>query len=504
MVQTAVELLWSVLASWQTLWRWLWWLVVVGGSALLLTWLFRRPVYDFLVKRLRQLRPLATWGAALLSVGLCYSLLGSVGELVLRRVSASANASAGRTADPDAAPTTQAAPTVSYLTEKTYTRSLTIPPALLRTVKREGVQVLAPYLQDPTSQNIVSLRDRFLRNGQDIIFQRESTLLSEEPIKLDRSRMNVSLDFVSPMQGALRSYYNATFSAQYAFTNPLPTPVTARFAFPLPQGSGTLTDFLIVVDGKELTAADLMNGNGWQGEVQPRQTVNVAVTYRHQGARGWQYLLAGRREPIRNFALTVRTNQTPKFARYSLYPGRVSRTLGSTNLSWELKNVITAQDIALSFTASNLRETLTKLYTFAPLALLLSGIFGLAWARWRGLQATPLQATPLQVSLAALGVVMGTAFGGILMSYLPAYLAAPLGAAVALALALGSLGVRFWPPVLLAAVLPLAFLLVGHAGLVLAGVGVVVLALFIWTRPAPPKAAPPETLPPRDCGPIVR
>ena len=38
------------------------------------------------------------------------------------------------------------------------------------------VQVLSPYLQDPGSANIVSLRDRFTRSGQDVVFSREATL----------------------------------------------------------------------------------------------------------------------------------------------------------------------------------------------------------------------------------------------------------------------------------------------------------------------------------------
>lgn len=487
MVQSALDLLWSVLAGWHTFFRWMLWLGVIGGGVLLFLRLFRRESYDRLLPRLREtLLPLGNWGAALLVFALAYSALGVLGQVVLHRVSAGDSAGSSRSADPDAAPTTQDSPRVTYLTEKTYTRSLVIPPDLLKRVRLEGVQALSPYLTDPTSENVTKLRDRFRRSGQDVIFTREATLLGEEPIKLDRSRMNLNLDFVSPLQGARRSYYKADFSAQYAFTNPLKTPVTARFVFPLPQGSGTLSDFQVVVDGQELSAADLVNGNGWEGQLLAGQTVNVKVNYRHQGARGWSYLLGARREPIRDFALTVKTNQPAKFKRYSLYPNRLARTLGGTNLAWDLKNVITAQDISLTFTASSLRETLTKLYAFAPLALLLAGLFGALWTRWRGLSVQPLQ-----VGLAALGILAGTAFGGVLMNYLPAYAAGVLGAALAAALALRSLGLSYWPPVLIAAALPLAFLLVGHAGLIIVGTGLLVLATLIWTQPRrqPPQAA---------------
>lgn len=486
MVQTALNLLWSIFTPWHALGQGLFWLTVLGGAALLSLRLFRPGLLARWRPRLREtLIPVGAWGAAAALFALSFSVLGVIGQVVLHRVSSGDSASASRSADPDAAPTTQQSPRVTYLTEKKYERTLVIPPAMIKRVKQEGVQTLAPYLQDPTSQNIVKLRDRFWRSGQDIMFTRSATLLGEEPIRLDQALVNLNLDFVSPMQGARRSYYNARFGAQYAFTNPLDTPVTARFVFPLPDGSGTLSDFQVIVNGHELAAADLMNGNGWQGQLNPGQTAHVTVTYRHQGARGWQYLLSDRREPIRNFNLNIRTNQAPKFARYSLYPTRSARTLGGTNLSWNLKNVITAQNVSLSFTVSSLRETLTKLYAFAPLALLLAGLFGLVWTRWRRLVATPLA-----VGLAVLGLLAGTALGGVLMSYLPAYLAAPLGAAVAALLALRSLGTAHWPPVLLASALPLAFLFTNHAGLILVSVVVLILGTLIWTRPGvtPPLA----------------
>ena len=494
MVQTALDLLNSALAGWQTLWRWLFWLGLLSGVGLLWLRIFRRPAYERLLPRLREsLAPLGTWGGAGLAVLLSFSVLGVLGQVVLHRVSAGDQTSASRNADPDAAPTTQASPTVTYLTESTYTRSLTLPPALLRRVQLEGVQVLSPYLTDPSSDNILRLRDRFTRSGQDVVFTREATLRSQVPLRLDRSRMNLNLDFVSPMQGARRSYYNASFSGQYAFTNPLKTPITARFVFPLPQGSGTLSDFRVIVNGQELTAAQLIDGSGWEGRLAAGQTANVEVAYRHQGARGWSYLLGTRREPIRDFALNIKTNGVPKFQRYSLYPTRTARTLGGTNLSWELKNVITAQDVSLSFTTASLRETLAKMYTFAPIALLLAALFGVVWTRWTGLRATPLG-----VVLATLSVLAGTALGGVLMSYLPAYLAGPLGALVAAVLALRCLGVGYWPPVLIATFLPLCFLLVGHAGLVLALTLLLLLAALIWKRPAgaSPESVPPESVPP--------
>lgn len=483
MVQHALELIWSVFDSWEAVFRRLFWLALWLGVGLGTLWLFNRARFEEYWPRFRQLlSPLALWGTVLLVFGVSFKLLGLLGQVVEYRVMSNQSTSSSRGADPEAAPTTQQAPRVTYLTQKTYTRSLTLPPELLKRVTIEGVQALTPYLTDPSSENITKLVDGFRRSGKDVIFTREATLTTEEPIRLDRSQINVNMDFVTPMQGASRSYYNASFRAQYAFTNPVNEAVTARFQLPLPEGSGTLTDFQVIVDGQELPAAALTEGRGWEGVIQPGQVVRVEVAYRHQGARGWSYVLGQRREPIRDFSLTIKTNQNVKFNRYSLYPNRMVRTLGGTNMAWELKNVITAQDVALSFNSSSLRETVQSLYAFVPFALQLAALFGLIWTFWRRLPVTGVQ-----VGLGLSGILIGTFLGGMLMNYLPVYLAGLGGALVGSLLAVRALGRAFWPPVLLATLLPLAFLSLTHAGLLIALAGVVVIAALIWTQPVKPK-----------------
>lgn len=72
-----------------------------------------------------------------------------------------------------------------------------------------------------------------------------------------------------------------------------------------------------------------------------------------------------------------------------------------------------------------------------PFALAFSLLFGVVWAFWRGLSARPLQ-----VMLALLGLIAGTALGGVLMNYFPAFMAGPLGAGLAAVLALRGLGSR--------------------------------------------------------------
>ena len=484
MVQATLETLWNAVgAGVRALWPLLCAALVLGAAARLWRVLDPRAFRRWAGRIWGALsRPLA-WAGVLALLAAAVWVYGPLGRAVQGRLGAAENSVQGRGADADAAPTTQAAPRVTYLTERTYMRSLTLPPELLRRLDagglNGGLDVLAPYLGDPGSGTVTRLADRVRRTAGGAVLTREVTLRAEEPIRLEGSRLSTSLDFVSPLWGARRPYYQASFAAQYAFANPLDRPVTARFSFPLPQGSGTLSDFAVVVDGQELPVSGVERGF-WEGRLAAGQRVRVDVRYRHQGARGWSYVLGSRRESLRDFSLTVRTNGAPRFLRYSLPPTRTARTLGGTTLAWELKNVITAQDVALTFPVGSGRETAAKLYAFAPAALLLAAVFALLWGRMQGLRPVPGAA-----ALALLGLTLGAVLGGALLNYLPAFVAAPLGAAVGIGLALRALGRGWWPPALLAGALPLVFLVPGHAGLLLAGVGVVTFAALLWGGQAP-------------------
>ncbi|ULH15559.1 hypothetical protein MF271_16870 [Deinococcus sp. KNUC1210] len=265
------------------------------------------------------------WALALLALGAGVLLLDIVRRSVDLQLSGQQHARYTNTADPNTSQTVQQAPTITYLNERTYTRTLTLPPALLRRVGEDGVQVLSPYLQDPSADNIVRLRDQFTRSGQDVVFTREATLQTQEYIVLDSSKVSTDLKFVDAAGGGRQSYYNAAFQGTYSFKNPLNTPATIRFAFPLPNGSGTLQGFSMTVNGQPYSAADLSEGSVWEGSVAAGAPVTIAVTYRHQGSRGWSYDLSQRREPVKSFDLTIRADQNAKFERYSLFPTSIER-----------------------------------------------------------------------------------------------------------------------------------------------------------------------------------
>ena len=279
--------------------------------------------------------------------------------------------------------------------------------------------------------------------------------------------------------GSHQSYYNAAFQGSYSFRNPLNTPATIRFAFPLPSGSGTLQGFSMTVNGQPYSAADLSGGSVWEGSVDAGAAVTVAVTYRHQGSRGWSYDLSQRREPVKSFDLSIKADQNAKFERYSLFPTGIDRAAfgGPQTLHWQLQNAITAQNVAVVFEQGSLRETLAKVSYFAPISLMLGALLLLLWAT---LNRLPLPA--LRLALTLLGVGLGLGFGGILTGYLAPVPAELLGGALALGLGVLALGRRYLEPLLLMVLAPLTFLSVGNAGLLLGLLAVAALLLLLLRR----------------------
>jgi hypothetical protein len=366
-------------------------------------------------------------------------------------------------ADSDATSMVQTAPRASFVSQKTYRRILTIPPSLLGRVSAEGVGALAPYLTDPSAENVTRLVDSFRRSGRNVVFQRDATLQIETPIKLDASTVDANIELVDPTFGGRRTFYRASFDGKYVVRNPTGRDARVRFTFPLPTGSGTLSEVRFLADGKPITVTDLSNGYVWDGTLPQNATTTFEIAYRNQGARGWAYRLSGRREPIAKLDLAVHANRSPKFARYSLFPTTVSHGIaGGYTAEWHLENVVTAQDVGLVFARLDVRETLAKMLTYAPVALFVGIVFVAVYALRRRYYVTVWQATS-----AIVGYALGLALAGILTWYLPLVIGVIAGCLVAVALALRALGRPFVLPVALATLTMLAFLFVTNTSLLL-------------------------------------
>jgi hypothetical protein len=386
-------------------------------------------------------------------------------EGVLERFRVQRDATFSALEDPAGGQTMQYSPNVSFEREVTYSRVVTIPQFLgQRLSTLEAAQLIAPYLVDPESENIKKLADSFKRSGKDLIFTREATVRQNDPVALELADVNVDFSFGDT--GVGRSYYSALFTGKYKFKNPNPEPTTLRFSFPLPEQSGTLSDFEFKFAGEPVPQPDLSSGYIVEREVAANAEVEVSVKYKNQGAGTWTYDFGSRREPIKNFKLTVNTPRAVKFLRGSLYPTE----RGLSSLTWNLKNVITSQGVVLSFPERSLRETLTKVFSFAPLALLLVLIWTFVWA-WR----RQLKLEAVQVALMLLAFTVGLGAMAVLLGYIGPVIASWFGALLALGLSSLVLGQRYLLPLAGSALAPLAFLSVGNAGLLLGILAVIVV-----------------------------
>lgn len=477
MVQTALHVFSEALSLLFSLWRPFGVLFGVLLLILLLLGLFDRQRLELCLRWLAKTgQRVAFWVLAVLGVG-----FGIIGLHVTRvvtdaRLSTEQRAYFANHAYSEGRSTTQMAPTASILNSKTYQRSLTLPQDIYAQIKIEnGWQRLLPFLGHPAQDTVQDIQEGFTRQDGNLVYQRRVSMLKEQPIGLEKSNIQTQLQFVNRASGR-DNYYDARFQAEYSFANPHEESKTMRFQFPLPQSGGTLSNFRMTVNGQEFRASELIRGSVWQGEVGAGQQVKVKVTYRNQGAKAWNYRPGKHQDAVRDFSLTVQSNRSAKFPKYALFPTQQqSDVLGREHTThWKLKEAITAQEIRMVFAQSNLRETLNKIGWMKLLAVGLAVFLIVVWAILHRLSLKPLE-----WALSSIGLSLGLVFGSVLGAYLPIGLAEVIGVIIGVTLGLFVLGQRFWPPLLCAAVMPLAFLSGGHASLLLVLLLIGILFLFV-------------------------
>lgn len=278
---------------------------------------------------------------------------------------------------PDAPPVAQYGPAVARLSERPYTRSLTLPPEFLSTIHREGVGALAPYLTDPSAQNVINMRDVFRRKGRSVVFTRRALLLDEKPVSFSSSRINVNF------QRLPGRAYDVVFDAHYTFKNPDTKSGTFHFLYTLPQ-AGAIRDLNITMDKQAIPqptnpAGGESNTYEWKSAMQPGERHEAVVHYRVVGTRMWSYDLGSQRRRVEEFQLQATGAGPVRFLRKSLQP------TGNSNgtLSWEMSNVVTAQQIALSFATDALVKRLyLQALSALPASLLLFVVGFVASAVW--------------------------------------------------------------------------------------------------------------------------
>ncbi len=477
MVQTALHMFYNTLSQLGEIGARLGILLLIVLAVIFVLGLLDRDRFRASLNWLSQhAKIVGIWTAAGLAIALALVILNVSQRAVDTRLSTQQSARFANAADPDGGQTVQSAPRVTLLKEVQYTRSMNIPPEVYARIKvTNGWESLLPYFDRNNNTTVKDLQEGFVKKGKSLVYTRNVVIQTEEFVSLESSKINTNLGFVDPA-GGRGTYYNAEFNADYTFVNPNAAPAIMRFVFPLPEGSGTLRNFKLTVNGKTFSTADLANGSFWEGIVPAKVPVKVNVTYQNQGARSWNYQLNQRREAIKFFNLSINADRPAKFQRYSMFPTKQTRNpiSGQETLQWQLEDVITAQDVAVVFTQSNIRETLGKVgYSKFFIAFIAAALFSVwAWSR-------RLKLTPLVLGASVIAISLGFTLGDVLNAYIPVILAQIIGSVVAFVLGDYILGSNHRLPLALICIVPLVFLTGGNAGLIITLLAIASLILLL-------------------------
>jgi hypothetical protein len=381
-----------------------------------------------------------------------WAALGAALPMARGAIEWKASAEATSNPVPDASPVFQPGPVVGAISEHTYRRTLTLPPDFLQRVGEQGVGVLAPYLTDPSAENVLRLSDTFRRSGSDVVFTREVTRLDEQPIPFDDGHVQVTFHRLSGRA------YDAEFEGRYLFTNSGTEPITARFLFSLPS-AGTVRDLSVQVGENGVPEPNQSGTYEWKGELKAGEQREAIVRYRVIGASTWNYDLGSQRRRVRQFHLVASPDGPVRFQRGSLQPSDTTRQ----TVKWDLGSVVTAQQIAIAFPPDIAgRESYLQALSALPITFLLflGGVILLGLLLRR-------RPAPGRLAAAAVLFALGLGASTVLANYLgsaAAILLAPLPAVYATARLLGRPALLAALP---AALLPATFLSGPHTGLLI-------------------------------------
>lgn len=366
---------------------------------------------------------------------------------------------------PDAPPVTQTGPALASLEERIYTRTLTLPPNFLERLGAEGVGTLAPYLTDPTDINISRLKDTFRRSGRDVVFTRQATRLDEVPMPFADSQVSVRFHRLAGRA------YDALFEGRYLIRNATDKALKAQFIFNLPE-AGTVRELKVSVGVQAVTDPDSAGAYRWTDVLQAGETREALVKYRVVGARLWHYDLGSSRRRVQNFQLNAFLDGKAGFGRGSLQPTANS----DRALTWQLENVVTAQQVALVFPPDTwAKQGYLQVLSALPASfiLFLIGVLAMGARERRILAPFPLAAS---LTLFALGLGATTVLAVYFVPLVSVIVAPLLGAALATSV----LGRRFSIVVLPAALVPAAFLSAQNSGLLILLLALATLGAFAW------------------------
>jgi len=451
---------------------WLLLLLIAAGLAALVLYLRDEEGLERLWSGIRP--RLATLGIgilALLLLVLEMFLLTVSKRLVLSRRGIEAGAPYMAEAEAPIGTLYQYGPVAAYLQERSFTRTPILPVEIAPQATSEQLQQILLSLQqyESSTPQAPHLVTKVSRVGEQLVVTRTVTMFEEVPIPFDLAEVSARFQMRQSRRG--RPFHQLDFEGRYTFRNLLNQAVPGRFVFPLPEPLGTLEGFQLQVDGSTITEPNEYGQYAWEGMLAPGGTLTAVVRFRATLGEGWQYDIGSGRRRTGEFRLTVRADSPPRLLRRVLFPTERS----GNQMVWRLQNVITSQRVELAFPAdATAHETLIKVLTFYPIALVAFG----SWVLLLTFLGA-LQVAPFRVLLAILGIGFGFLMVSVLLSYLPLVWAELMGSLVAAGLGLLVFQARHVILTLLTVATPLVFLVADHSGRLLLLIALVALAV-LW------------------------
>ncbi len=180
---------------------------------------------------------------------------------------------------------------------------------------------------------------------------------------------------------ALYSGYTLDVTLNYDVLNDAPYETDAAFTFPLSQGQTLFENFVIKMDGYDLSPNLRFGSNtvGWVTKMQPGQKSALVITYSSRGMDYFYYQIPVQRE-IRNFLLTLTIDRLPvsllNYPDGVITPTQIKSTADGRGsiLTWQLDRAITVAGMGVSLVPPQQPGAqVLRVLVIAPYALTLLG-----------------------------------------------------------------------------------------------------------------------------------
>ncbi|MBN1500572.1 MAG: inner membrane CreD family protein [Spirochaetes bacterium] len=212
---------------------------------------------------------------------------------------------------------------------------------------------------------------RFTDSGEKITEQVKQV----ENLSFEKQEIKISIESNIRKKGLLLyPGYNISFDADYAIKNDYNRTRNCQFNFPLPQGSGNISGIKVTADGREYkNDTNYADGIQWQGDLDAGESIEIRISYKAQGTEWFSYNLAETQTQIKSLKVEMSNNfEDYNIPDRAMVPSFQESDNEKTLMKWEAENIITNQNISLSFDVKgNYGKIVSKMFFYSPLAIFL-------------------------------------------------------------------------------------------------------------------------------------